>query len=79
MGDGTLLDDRNRDFKVEAHRVTTNTEAINAIVRQLPEGDRHRVRLFAEAILQQRQGKREQRRSRFQKPSTPQGVSQVQW
>ncbi len=35
-------------------------------VRALPEADRVRVLRFALAILQDRQGKRERRRSRFQ-------------
>lgn len=46
---------------------TTPTQILKAL-RQLPEGDRIRVLRFALAILQDRQGKRQKSRSRFQQP-----------
>lgn len=44
------------------------TEQIMRALRSLPEGDRVRILQFTLAILQDRQGKRQQRRSRFQQP-----------
>lgn len=47
---------------------TNTTAEIMRAVRQLNEADRLRVLKFTLAILQDRQGKKAKRRSRFQQP-----------